>query len=225
MRTAEFGLVDVLAAGAAGAHRVDADVFGADVEVDVLHLRQHRNRGRRGVDAPARLGGGYALHAMHARLVFEAGEHALARDGGDDLLVAAEVVLRQADDLGLPAVLLGVAAVHAEQIGGEQGGLVAAGAGAHLEDGALFVGRVLGQKVHAQLLLQLAPAAIDLAELVLRQVPEVLVGRGGSSVSCDQLAAARPSGLAQLPDGFDDRTEIGEFLRELRIGGWIDAAG
>ena len=57
-------------------------------------LGQHRHGGRRGVDAPARLGERDALHAMHARLVLEAGEHALAGDGGDDLLVAAEVVLR-----------------------------------------------------------------------------------------------------------------------------------
>ena len=49
-------LVDVLAAGAARAHRIDADVLGPDLQVDVLHLGQHGNRGGRGVDAPARLG-------------------------------------------------------------------------------------------------------------------------------------------------------------------------
>ena len=75
-------------------------------------------------------------------------------------------------------MLLGVAAVHAEQVGGEQGRLVAAGAGAHLEDGALFVGCILGQEVHAQLLLQLRQTGIDLAELLLRQLPEVLCRRG-----------------------------------------------
>ena len=67
MRTAEFGLVDVLAAGAARAHGVDADVLGLDVDVDVLGLRQHGDGGGRGVDAPAGLGDRDALHAMHAR--------------------------------------------------------------------------------------------------------------------------------------------------------------
>ena len=126
---------------------------GLDLEIDVLGLRQHGDGGGRGVDAPAGLGDRHALHAVHARFVLQAGEHALAGDGRHDLLVAAEIVLREADDLGLPAVQLGVAAVHAEQVGGEQGGLVAAGAGAHLEDGALVVGGVLRQQMHAQLLL------------------------------------------------------------------------
>ena len=51
-------LVDVLATGAAGAHRVDADVLGADLEVDILNLRQHGNGGGRGVDVPAGFRGG-----------------------------------------------------------------------------------------------------------------------------------------------------------------------
>ena len=91
----QIGLVDVLAAGAAGAHRVDADVLGPDVELDILRLRQHRDGGGRGVDAPAGLGGRHALHAVHARFVLEAGEHALAGDRGYDLLEAAQIVLRR----------------------------------------------------------------------------------------------------------------------------------
>ena len=75
-------------------------------------------------------------------------------------------------------MLFGVAAVHAEQIGGEQGRFVAAGAGAHFEDGALLVGCILGQQVHAQLLLHLRQAGIDLVELLLGQILEVLVGGG-----------------------------------------------
>ena len=88
------GLVDVLAAGAARAHGVDADVLRPDLDVDLLGLGQHRDRRRRGVDAPARLGRRNALHAVHAGFELQAREHALAGDRGDDLLVAAEVVLR-----------------------------------------------------------------------------------------------------------------------------------
>src|SRR5436853_3558948 len=214
-------LVDVLAAGAAGAHRVDADVLGADVEVDILHLRQHRNGGGGGVNAPARLGGGDTLHAMDTRLVFEAGEHAPAGDRRYDLLVAAQVVLRQADDLDLPAAQLGVAAVHAEEVGGEQRGLVAAGAGAHLNYGALLIGRVLGEEMQAQLLEKLAPAVIGLVELVLGQLPQLFVGRG--VVGERNQLAPLGLGLAVLADCVDDRIQLRELLRQLHAGRLIDA--
>src|SRR5262245_17029166 len=105
MRDAHGGirLVDVLATGTTRAHGVDADVLGADVEIDVLHLREHGDGRCRGVNATARFRGGHALHAMHARFVLEPGKHALAGDRSHDLLVAAEGVLRQADDLRLPS--------------------------------------------------------------------------------------------------------------------------
>ena len=58
----------------------------------------------------------------------------------------------QRQDFGLPALLGGVALVHAEQVAGEQRGLVAAGAGADFEDGVVLVHRVLGQQREADLL-------------------------------------------------------------------------
>ena len=119
---------------------------------------------------------------------------------GHDLLVAAEVVLREADDLGLPAAQLGIAAVHAEQIGGEQGGLVAAGAGAHLEDGALLVGGVLGQQLQAQLLLKLAQLRGSSAASSSRAMcREFLVGR--RVVDERRKIAPLGFGLAQRADG------------------------
>ena len=49
--------------------------------------------------------------------------------------------------------LLGVPGVHAEQVAGEQRGLLAALAGLHLEDGVLVVGRVARDQQPAQPLL------------------------------------------------------------------------
>ena len=74
-----FGLVDVLAAGAAGAHGLDAQIVVLDLDVDLLDLGQHRNRRRRGVDAALRFGIGHALHPMHAGFEFQFGERAAAR--------------------------------------------------------------------------------------------------------------------------------------------------
>src|ERR1700681_3652995 len=49
-----FGLVDVLAAGALRAHGLDPEIIALDVDIDLLDLRQHGNRRRRGVNAPLR---------------------------------------------------------------------------------------------------------------------------------------------------------------------------
>ena len=84
-----FGLVDVLAAGAARAHGVDLEVGLVDDEIRLLRDRKHRDGRGGGVDASLRLGRRHALDPMHAALELEAGEYAAARDLGDDFLVAA----------------------------------------------------------------------------------------------------------------------------------------
>ena len=62
---------------------------------------------------------------------------------------------------------VGVALVHAEEIGSEQRRLLAAGAGAHFEDRALLVGGVLGQKLHLELPLELFDLRYRAARLLL----------------------------------------------------------
>src|SRR5579871_5582607 len=101
------------------------------------------------MDPPARLGRWHALHAVRARLEFEPGKDPLAGDVGDDFLVAAGVAGALGKDLHAPAVEISIALIHAKKIAGEQRRLVAAGAGADLENGALLVGGVLGEKQEA----------------------------------------------------------------------------
>ena len=64
-----------------------------DLDVDLFGLRQHGDGRRRGVDAPAGLGRRHALHAVHAGFELQMGEDALARNGGDDFLEAADLAL------------------------------------------------------------------------------------------------------------------------------------
>ncbi len=111
---AGIGGVGVLAAGGGGARGIDADVFRANFDIDVLRLGQHRHRRGRRVDAAARLRRRHALHAVDARFELQPREHALARDFGDDLLVAAGLAFALGEHLHLPAVQFGVALVHAE---------------------------------------------------------------------------------------------------------------
>src|SRR5690606_11242995 len=113
------GLVDVLAAGAGGAEGVHPDVGVAHLDlVHVLELGQDGHGRRRGVDAALRFGGRHALHAVGAGFELQARVGALALDAGDDFLVAAVLALAGGDDFHPPALALGVAAVHAEQVAG-----------------------------------------------------------------------------------------------------------
>ena len=71
------GLVDVLAAGAARAERVEAVVVGLEIDFDVFRLGQHGDGRGRGVDAALRFGLGHALHAVAAAFVLQLAVDAL----------------------------------------------------------------------------------------------------------------------------------------------------
>ena len=83
------GRVDALPARTAARGDGDLEVLVVDLDVDVVGLGEHGDGRRRRVDAPLRLGGGHALHAVHAALEAELRVHVLAGDERDDLLVAA----------------------------------------------------------------------------------------------------------------------------------------
>ena len=82
------------------------------------------------------------------------------------------------DHLDLPALLGGVALVHAEQVAGEQRGLVAAGAGADFEDDVALVHRILGQQRELDLLLQRGALLLQRRLLGLRHRAHLGVGLG-----------------------------------------------
>src|SRR5262249_58902200 len=94
-------------------------------------------------------------------------ERAATGDAADDLLVAAVFAGRLAQDLGREPLRFRVAGVHAVEIAGEDRGLVAAGAGAHLEEDVLVVARILRQQQAAQLLLLAAARALEARDLLL----------------------------------------------------------
>ncbi len=184
------GGVDRLAAGTAGAEHVDAQILVVDLDVDLLGLGQHRHGRRRGVDAALRLGLRHALHAMHAGFEFEPRKHALAGDVGDDFLVAAGRRFAGREHVDLPAMPVGVALIHAEQIAGEQGRLFAAGAGAQFEDRALLVGGVLGQELNFQLTLELVDLWAQRLKLRFRE-RAISGSAAGSSISCCKSSRSR----------------------------------
>ena len=116
---------------------------------------------------PCALGRRHALHAVHAALVLEPAEDLVPCDRGDHLLDAARLGLREREQLHLPAAPLGVARVHAEQLAREQRRLVAARAGADLEDHVLVVVGVARDQEQADLALELRAARLELGDLAL----------------------------------------------------------
>ena len=223
MRTALSVVLTVLAARAARPEHVDAEILLVDLDVDLLRLGQHRDGRRRGVDAPLRLGLRHALHAMHAGFELQPGEHPLAGDLGDDFLVAAGRRLACRDDGDLPAMGVGIALIHAEEIGREQRGLLAAGSGTDLEDGALLVGQVLGQQLHLKLTFELLDLGIERSDLLLGERRHV----GLRCRIVDQMlkTLTLAERRAERVDRGHDGVELGEFPRESYIGLLIGAGG
>ncbi len=75
-------------------------------------------------------------------------------------------------------MLLGKARVHAEDLRGEQRGLVAAGAGADFQDDVLLVVGILGQQQQLQVFFDLRQPLFELRQLILRHGANVRVGLG-----------------------------------------------
>ena len=211
-----FGLVDVLPAGAARAHGVDAQIRLVDLDVDLLGLGQHGDGCGGGVDAPRGLGVGHPLDPVHAALEFQPREDAAALDLGHDLLEAAGRALALRDDLDLPALELGIAGVHAQQVAGEERRLVAAGAGPHLEDRALLVGLVARQEQDLQALRGLLHGLLGGRTLLLGERAHLRIGRRipDQRVESREVLGGGPIG----PDRRDDRIELGELARERHEG-------
>jgi hypothetical protein len=206
-----------------GALHVVAQVLVLELDVDLLGLGQDRDRGGRGVDAPLGLGGRDPLDAVHARLPLEPREHVLALDEDDDLFPSARGPGRRRHHVALPAVPLGEPAVHAVEVGGEQRGLVAPGAGPDLEHRVLGVVGIFGQEQDLDRLLRGVALGVEGPRLVARQLAQLGVGlgrhhlAGGVEIGA-QLAVPRP--------GPDQGLELGVLARQLaELGAASDDLG
>src|SRR5581483_10293128 len=105
------------------------------------------------MNAALRFRVGDSLHAVGARLELQSRERPPAGNAADDFLVAAVLARVVAQDLDCEALRLGVTSVHAQQIAGKDGGLVAAGAGPDLEEDIPVVPGILRHQELAQLAL------------------------------------------------------------------------
>ena len=151
MRTAESVVLTDCPPGPLDRYTSISRSLGSTCDVDLLGLGQHRHRGRAGVDAALALGG-------RARAARGAGPAScLSRDQASSPFTT-KVTSRTppmsdswlAQHLDLPAVEVGVALVHLEEVGGPEVALLAALAAADLDDHVLAVVGVLGDEQLAQ---------------------------------------------------------------------------
>ncbi len=117
MRDADggFHFIDVLAARAAAAVGIDAQIRRIDDDINLLGLGKDGHGRSGGMDAPLRFGRGDALHPVHARFVLELPVDAGAIYFERGFLDAARVGVGFVEHLGLPPLLLGVPQVHAHE--------------------------------------------------------------------------------------------------------------
>jgi hypothetical protein len=141
------------------------------------------------VDAALGLGGRHALHAVAARLELQLAVAAVADHADHHFLEAADFARAFAHQLAAPALALGVARVHAQQVAGEQGRLVAAGAGPDFQERVAHVIRVLGQQQLLQFVFQPGQLGLDGRDL-LRAISAM---SGSSSSSRDDASCASSS--------------------------------
>ena len=169
-------LVDVLAPRPAGAEGVYLQILGVDVHVHLFRLGQDSHGGGGGVDAALGLCFGHALHPVDAAFVLQPGVGPLPIDEEADLLKAPQLCLVEGDNLGLPALALGVGGVHPVEVVGEQGSLLPTGAAADFHNDVLPVVGVLGQQEQLQLLLQAGELYPLLPDLLLGHLLQLPVG-------------------------------------------------
>ena len=136
------GRVDMLPPCPAGTHSRDFKVVRVDLDIDFFGFGEYGDGRSGGVDAPLGFGRGHALHAVHATLKFEILVGVLSRHLKNNLLKPTHVGRAGAHDFDPPTTCFRVAAIHAEQIAGEDVGLIAAGAPTDFHDGVPAVGGI-----------------------------------------------------------------------------------
>ena len=208
IRTAESVVLTDWPPGPGRALDVDPEVLLlVDLDLDLVDLGHDDDRRGRGVDPAGRLRRRDALDAVDAALELEAAVGAVAVDLDDRLLDPADPGLVEAQELRRELVPLGVADVHPVELRGEQGGLVAAGAGPDLHDHVAVVVRVARQEEDLQL--------VEEPRLVGRQPGHLVLGHRPHLVVA-VAAVAQLAGAGQLRPG---RLEAPERRRRRARGG------
>ena len=167
--------VDRLPAVPARVEHIDTDVVRGDLHIHFLCLGEHRHRRRRGVDAPLRLGLGYALHPVYAAFILQTGKRALARHTENGLLDAAQLRKVRRKHLHRKTVPFRIARIHAQKIRPKERRFLAACPRTNLQNDILFVVRVLRDEQQLERLHKLALRRSSRRKLLCRHRAQFLI--------------------------------------------------
>jgi hypothetical protein len=149
---------------------------------------------------------------VHAALEAQVAVGAAPTHLDDRLLDTANAGLAEAHHVSLPALALGVAGIHAHQLGSEQGRFIAASASAHLEDDILLVQRVFRHQQRAQAGHDRLALIAELIQLFAGQGRHLRIGVVGHCLSLGDLGFD----ALQFAIGLDRVIQIGPFTSELK---------
>ena len=166
----------MLAACAGSAVDLHLNVFGPEVDIDLLHLRQHRDRRGRGVHAPAGLRLRHALDAVDAGFELESRIRPIAIDHEVGLFHAAELRVVVVEQLHAVPPLFRIHRIHAVEVCGKKRALLPAHAAANFNDDVFVVVRVARQEQHAQLVKKALFFRLGYVQFLLRYVLELGIG-------------------------------------------------
>ncbi len=113
---------------------------------------------------------------MRAGLELQPRIRAAADDARDHFLVPAVLARIVGFDFHLPTLALGVARIHAEQVAGEDRGLVAAGAGAHFQEQVAFVARIARHQQQRELAVERLQPRLRSGGFLLGHLAQLGVG-------------------------------------------------
>ena len=160
------------------------------------------------MDAPLAFGLGHALHAMHAAFELHFRIDLVALHLELDFLVATSFGWGHVERLDLPLLLIGETRVHAEEVTCEDGGLVATGTGANLDDDVLVVGRVCRDEHELDVVFERRQLAFDAGDLLLCEL--LHLGIREHFLGLGQIVEVLHIGTRRLRE----RTLVGVFLRQ-----------
>ncbi len=159
--------VHILPAGAPAVKELHLEIIGIDAELNLFCLRQNRHCSCRGMDSSRGFGDWHPLHSMDTTLVLEAAEGTFTSDFKYQLLEPSSLALIAINDLHLPALSLGISAIHAEQVSGKKACLLTTSTSPYLDNDISIIIEVFGHQRKPKCAKKLTLPFFDLAHFFL----------------------------------------------------------
>ena len=133
----------------------------------LVELREHGHRAGGRVNTALGFGRRNALHTVSARLKLQFRIGAVSDHADDHFLIAAKITLALRDNFRFPALTLGIAHIHAEQVARKKRRFIAARAGTDFQEDVPLVVRISRQQHDLEILIELLKLLAALRELRL----------------------------------------------------------